>query len=402
MNYRLLNQITKRNVYSISLIEKTLIKIIDCKYNFKLNIIVVFNKLRMNKNNENFTTFICSLNIYKYHVFSFELINDLTNFQHYMNDFLFEFINDFCQVYLDDILIYNKTRKKHNRHLRLIDEKFIEIELQIDIDKCEFFKQKVVFLNCIIFIFEIRMNFKNIEVIINWLQLTCLKKVQNFVDFCNFYKRFIKNFFKLVKFFTRMTKKKVDFKWFSNVESIFQTLKKNVIEVSILRHYDCSKSFVLKCDSFNWMFEKILSQLDEHDVLHSIAFFNKNILLVECNYEIYDKELFAIIRCLKHWRSKFESTKNLIKVLIDHKGLEIFMHTKKLISCQVRWVEILVDFNIKIQYQTSSQNVKVDVFTRMLDSKSTKSNDKQLYREQVFFLLLFERVLQINKNDENC
>ena len=163
VNYRELNQITKRNVYSISLIEKTLIKIIDCKYIFKLNIIIAFNKLRMNKNNENFTTFICSLNIYKYYVLSFELINDSTNFQHYMNDLLFEFINDFCQIYLDDTLIYNKTRKKHNKYLRLINEKFIEIELQIDIDKCEFFKQKVVFLSCIIFIFEIRINFKRLK-----------------------------------------------------------------------------------------------------------------------------------------------------------------------------------------------------------------------------------------------
>ena len=95
----------------MSFIEKTLIKIIDCKYIFKLNIIFVFNKLRMNKNNENLITFIYSLNIYKYHVLFFELINDFANFQHYMNDMMFEFLNDFCQIYLDDIFIYNKTKK---------------------------------------------------------------------------------------------------------------------------------------------------------------------------------------------------------------------------------------------------------------------------------------------------
>ena len=112
VNYRRLNHIIKRNSYFILLIEKTSIKIIECKYIFKLNIISALNKLRMHSNNENLITFICLLNIYKYHVFSFELTNDSISFQHYMNDLLFEFLSDFCQVYLNDIFIYNKIKKK--------------------------------------------------------------------------------------------------------------------------------------------------------------------------------------------------------------------------------------------------------------------------------------------------
>ena len=79
VNYRKLNVIIKHNNYSISLIEKILIRIINCKFLFKLNIISIFNKFRMNSQNENLIIFICSLNIYKYHVLFFELINDSTN-----------------------------------------------------------------------------------------------------------------------------------------------------------------------------------------------------------------------------------------------------------------------------------------------------------------------------------
>ena len=71
IDYRKFHVITKRNIYSIFLIEKILIRVIDCKYIFKLNIISIFNKFRINFNNENFITFICFLNIYKYHVFFF-------------------------------------------------------------------------------------------------------------------------------------------------------------------------------------------------------------------------------------------------------------------------------------------------------------------------------------------
>ena len=76
MNYKKLNIIIKRNRYFIFLINEVLIKIQDCKYFIKLNIIVIFNKLRMHLNNEDFITFIIFLKAYKYRMVSFELTNN--------------------------------------------------------------------------------------------------------------------------------------------------------------------------------------------------------------------------------------------------------------------------------------------------------------------------------------
>ena len=120
VNYRKLNAITKRNRYSISLIDEILARIQDCKYLTRLNIITAFNKLRMHSNNKDFTTFVTSLETYKYRVLSFELINGSVTYQQYMNDILFEYLNDFCQTYLNDILIYNKTKKDYIKHVRLV------------------------------------------------------------------------------------------------------------------------------------------------------------------------------------------------------------------------------------------------------------------------------------------
>ena len=120
VNYRKLNVVIKRNQYLISLIKETLAQVTDCKYFIKLNIIVVFNKLRMHFDNKDYIIFVTFMNVYKYHVLSFDLINESFNYQHYMNDVLFEYLNQFCQTYLDDILIYSKTKKKHVRHVWLI------------------------------------------------------------------------------------------------------------------------------------------------------------------------------------------------------------------------------------------------------------------------------------------
>ena len=336
VNYRKLNVIIKRNNYSISLIEKTLVKVIDCKFLFKLNIISTFNKFRMNSQNEDFTIFICSLDIYKYHVLFFELINDSINWQHYMNDLLFEYINHFCQMYLNDIFIYNKIRREHERHLIQIFQKLKEIKLQIDIKKCEFFQTKVSFLNVILSTKSLRMNFKKIQNIINWVRSICIKKMQIFVNFCNFYRRFIKTFSKLVKLLIRMIKKKIDFEWIELVNETFEVLKKQMIEISILRHYDRNRKTILKIDFFDWCLDEMLSQYDDEKVLHSMIFFNKKIILVECNYEIYDKKLLTIIRCLKHWRFEFENIDEFVEIYIDHKNLKIFMTSKKFTSRQVR------------------------------------------------------------------
>ena len=81
VNYRKLNVMMKRNRYSLLLIEEIIKKIIEYKYFIKLNIIVVFNKLRIHLDNKNYTTFIIILSVYKYRVLSFKLINELSSFQ---------------------------------------------------------------------------------------------------------------------------------------------------------------------------------------------------------------------------------------------------------------------------------------------------------------------------------
>ena len=138
VDYRRLNQITKRNRYPISLIDEVLVRIQGYKYMTRLDIIAAFNKLRMHPDSEDFTTFITSLDAYKYRILPFELINEPANYQQYINDILFDYLNNFCQTYLNDILIYSKIKKEHVKYIRLILQRLREIDLQINILKCEF------------------------------------------------------------------------------------------------------------------------------------------------------------------------------------------------------------------------------------------------------------------------
>ncbi len=249
---------------------------------------------------------------------SFKLTNESIFFQQYMNDILWDFLNDFCQVYLDDILIYSKTRKKHRDHVKLVLSRLREAELQIDIRKCEFNVEETVFLEVIVLELDLRMNFSKVTVIVSWITSINLKEIQNFVRFVNFYRRFIKNFSKLVKSFTQQTRKNTSFVWNEICVQVFDNLKKQVSSTSVLRHFDLKRQAILKTDASNYVKGEILSQYDDEKVLHSMIFYSKSMILAEINYHIYDKKLLVIIWCFEHWWFELKCIELFIQMFIDH------------------------------------------------------------------------------------
>ncbi len=131
----------------------------------------------MHFDSKNYTIFIIALKAYKSKILSFKLTNDSISFQQYMNDVLWDFLNDFCQAYLNDILIYSKIQKKHKQHVKMILDYLQDADLQIDIWKCEFNVEKTIFLKVIVSEQDFCMNFIKVKVIVNWATFTNLKKI---------------------------------------------------------------------------------------------------------------------------------------------------------------------------------------------------------------------------------
>ncbi len=330
IDYRKLNALIKRNRYSLLLINETFTRIQESKYLTWLNIIVVFNKLQMHSDNKDLTIFIIFFNSYKYHVMLFELINESTFYQHYMNDVLFKYLHQFCQIYLNDIIIYSKILKKHKRHVRLILNRLREANLQIDINECKFHVQKIIFLELLMSIERLKMNSQKIQAVIDWFTLNNLTQMQFFIDFCNFYQYFIKNFSKIIHSMIQFTQKKIIFEWNEVCQTAFNHIKRCMTETSILRHFDQTCDFILEIDSFNYINDEVLFQYDDKDVLHSIVFYSKNMFSAECNYEIYDKKLMIIIWAFEHWWLELKLIDISIKMFINHQVLISLMKDKKL------------------------------------------------------------------------
>jgi hypothetical protein len=149
---------------------------------------------------------------------------------------------------------------------------------------------------------------------------------------------------------TRLTRKGVTFQWGIEEQATFAALQHAFTSAFILRRFDHDRDIVVETDASDYVSTSVLSQYDDDGLLRPVAFFSKKRSPAECNYEIYDKELMAIVRAFEEWRPELQSVENPIKVLSDYKNLEYFTTTKLLNRRQARWSQFLSQFNFQIVY----------------------------------------------------
>lgn len=175
-----------------------------------------------------------------------------------------------------------------------------------------------------------------VKTILNWPIIRNVKDVQSFLGFANFYRRFIYGFSRLAAPLTELTKRTAKFLWNKKCEQAFFTLKKAFISQPILTHFNPDRKTVVETDASDYVSRGIFSQYDENDILHPVAYCSKKHSLTECNYEIYDKELMAIIRAFEVWRPELDGSTSPVSVVSDHKNLEYFATSKQLCRQQAR------------------------------------------------------------------
>ena len=379
VDYREFNAIIKKNRYLMFLVQKTFDRICDFKYFIKIDIMTAFNHLRMNFESEKYTAFRIRFDLFEYLVMLFDLCNASTFWQNFINDIFREHLNDFCTAYADDILIYSKIKKEHIEHCHWILNQLKKVDFICDIKKCEFCVQEVKYLGLIIIVDEIKMNFEKIAAIVEWKTLNSVKKVQVFLEFVNFYRRFIRKFSKIASFLNDLIHKNRAFKWTAECQKAFDNLKKTFITASILKHFDSEVKNIVEIDVFDERLKGVLFQYGVDGLLHSVAFFFKKMILVECNYEIYDKELLAIIKAFEKWRFELKDFKFFIQVIIDHKNLKYFMSSKLFNRRQARWSEYLFRFNFKITYRSDKLNNAADNLSRA-KARLKKEKNKTMWQ----------------------
>jgi transposase InsO family protein len=378
VDYRALNAITKKDRYPLPLIHETLNQISRAKWFTKLDVSAAFHKIRIAKGEEWKTAFRTRYGLFEWLVTPFGLANAPSSFQKYINLTLRDYLDDFCSAYLDDVLIYSSgTLKQHQQHVKKVLAKLAEAGLHLDISKCEFECKETRYLGFIVRAGEgIQMDPKKVKAILGWATPSSVKGVRGFLGFANFYRNFIQNYSEIVRPLVALTHKDVPFTWSPACDASFQRLKRMFTTGPILVTFDPSRTTIVESDSSGYTTGGVLSQYDDQGLLRPCAYFSKKNAPAECNYEIYDKELLAVVRCLEAWDAELRSVQEFT-IITDHKNLEYFFKPRRLTERHVRWSLFLSRFNFTFQYRRGSDNARADALSRR-EQDNPDQNDPRI------------------------
>uniref|UniRef100_A0A8C7X743 Gypsy retrotransposon integrase-like protein 1 n=1 Tax=Oryzias sinensis TaxID=183150 RepID=A0A8C7X743_9TELE len=365
IDYRNLNQITIKDKYSLPLISSVFDSIQEARIFSKLDLRNAYHLVRVREGDEWKTAFKTPLGHYEYLVMPFGLTNAPAVFQRLVNDVLRDFINRFVFVYLDDILIYSKDPVQHQEHVRQVLQRLSENQLFVKAEKCQFHTPVIPFLGYIFEAGGIRPDPAKIEAVSSWEPPTTRKKLQQFLGFANFYRRFIRNYSAIAAPLTQLTSTTRSYQWTATAQTAFDTLKRLFVSAPILIQPDPTMQFVVEVDASDSGVGAVLSQREEKSgKLKPCAFFSKKLTPAERNYDVGNRELLAIKLAIEEWRHWLEGAAIPFIVWTDHRNLAYLRSAKRLNSRQARWCLFFDRFDFTITYRPGSRNIKPDALSR--------------------------------------
>ena len=239
----------------------------------KIDLKDAYRRIRISEGDEWKTVFRCRYGHFEYLVMPFGLTNAPATFQQHINTVLHGLIDYIAIIYLDDILIYSSDPAEHTGHVRQVLERLQKAELYANLGKCEFHTNSVSFLGFVVSPNDLRMERDRIEAVATWPTPTTIKEVQAFLGFTNFYRRFIKNFSKIGKPLTDITKgnRKGQIQLSSSELEAFNQLQQAFQEAPMLAHYDPMAKIRLETDASDFAIGAILSQ-NQGDSWHPVAY----------------------------------------------------------------------------------------------------------------------------------
>ena len=147
------------------------------------------------------------------------------------------------------------------------------------------------------------------------------------------------------------------FYWTGATEKNFQLLKRKISEKPVLKLLDFNQPFQVRCDASGTTIGAVLSQ-----EVKPVAYFSENLNESKHKYSSYDKEFYAVIQALKHWRHSLMPTKFVL--FSDNSALQYIMQQHKLNHKHAKRVEFLQSFTFVLKHISGKTNKVVDALSR--------------------------------------
>jgi transposase InsO family protein len=301
VDYRKLNAATVRDVYPLPRIDDTLDKLGGARYFSALDLTSGYWQVEMEQEDKAKTAFITPDGLYEFNVMPFGLCNAPATFQRLMDSVLAPLGFEYVLVYLDDVMVFSRSFEDHLRHLRAVLTCVRDANLSVKLKKCNFAQLETVYLGHMISAEGVRPEAKKVEAIEALVPPTTVKGVRSFLGFLGFYRRFVKDFSRIAKPLTELTKKNQAWEWTPECEEAFKKLKQALMSEPVLANPDFTRQFVIRTDASFIGLGATLSQ-EYEGKLRPVAYASRILKPAETRYTATEVECLGMKWAINYFR----------------------------------------------------------------------------------------------------
>ena len=370
VDFRQLNKKVVNDKFPLTRLDDVLDRLGRAKYFSTLDMTSSFHQINLDNSSKHLTAFSTNNGHYQFKRLPFGLKISSNSFQRMLTIAL-SGLDASAFLYVDDIIVFGCSLKHHNENLRNVFERLSKYNLKLNAKKCVFLKPEVIYLGHQITKNGIKTDPAKHKIIENYPVPKDAEEIKRFVAFCNYYRRFIKNFAEITKCLNDQTKKGKVFEWTTECQQSFESLKKKLVNSPILQYPDFDKPFILTTDASNYALGAILSQGEIGKDL-PISYASKTLGKHDLNKPVIEKELLAIYWGIEFFRPYLVGRKFI--VVTDHRPL-VSLFTHKNPSSKLTRIRVeLSDHDFEIVYKKGKMNTNADALSRIkLDSDILKT-----------------------------
>lgn len=368
-DYRALNENTIADKFPLPRIDEILA---DCgrgKFWGKLDMTNAFFQTKVHPDDIRYTVVRTPFGLYEWVVMPQGCRNAPSTHQRRMVAALRHLIGKICHVYLDDIIIWSSTLAEHIRNVRAVLDALRAASLYCSLKKTSLFCIELDFLGHHISRDGIQADASKALKISQWPRPSTATDVRQFLGLVRYLAAFLPGLASLTAVLTPLTNKalgKDPIVWEHRHQVAFDAIKALVVSrecLTVIDHNDPGENKIfVTTDASNLGTGAVLSFGPTWKTARPVAFESKQLNDAERNYPTHDKEMLAIVRALKKWRTDLLGA--TFEVYTDHKTLEFFNRQRDLSKKQLRWSEFLADYDYTINYIRGEDNTVADALSR--------------------------------------
>lgn len=326
-----------------------------------------FFQANINKESQPLTTVVCSLGDFYFKKLPMGIKTSPSVFSQMMEQCFHELINKCVIIYLDDVTCFTNIQDPH-QHLEDLSKTFTCMDnhgIVLNPAKCNFFKEKILFLGYVVTRDTIEPNPDTIDKVKNFPIPTTLKQVRSFLGLASYYRRFVPQFAKIARPLHNQlqTTKKVP--WTDETTAAFNLLKQHLVTEPVLCKPDFQKEFFVITDASKDGLGAVLTQKDEEGHEHPIIYSSRSLHGSEVNYGISKLELLAVVWAVQLYRPYLLGSPFTITIISDHSALNGLLKTKQPTGILARWIEILAEYDYQIKFRPGRVNESADYLSRL-------------------------------------